>query len=214
MTETATRILLADDHTLFRQGIERVLREAFPKAAFGHAEDTAETLRVVLKDPWDVLILDLSFGEGSGLDVLKEVKRVRPKLPVLVLSMHPEEQFAVRALKSGAAGYMTKRAASSDLIAAVRRVLSGGRWLTPSVAERLAVEIDSAHDKLPHERLSDREYHVFRQLASGRTVKSIASELSVSAQSVSTYRTRLLEKMGLETNAQLVEYALHHRLIG
>ena len=211
---TAPRILLADDHTLFRQGLERVLREAFPKADFGHAEDTAETLRVVLQEPWDLLILDLSFGEGSGLDVLKEVKRVRPKLPVLVLSMHPEEQFAVRALKSGAAGYMTKRAAAPELNAAVRRVLSGGRWVTPSVAERLAVEIDSAHDKLPHERLSNREYHVFRQLASGRTVKSIASELSVSAQSVSTYRTRLLEKMGLETNAQLVEYALHHRLIG
>lgn len=208
------RILLADDHALFRHGLERVLAEGFPGATFGHAGDTAEAIRLARGEPWDVMILDISFGGRSGLDVLKEVKQTHPKLPVLVLSMHPEKQFAVRALRAGAAGYVTKKVVSEELLKAVRRVIAGGRWVTQEVAEHLAAEIGLPSDKLPHEILSDREFQVFRLLASGTTVKAIAVELAVSVQTVSTYRARILEKMRLETNTDLTQYALHHRLIG
>ena len=208
------RILLADDHALFRQGLERVLEEGFPGSSCGHAGDTAEALRLVKEEAWDVAIVDISFGGKSGLDLLKEIKQARPKLPVLILSMHSERQFAVRALKAGAAGYVTKKVASEELLSAVRRVAAGGRWVTQEVAERLADEISLPADKLPHELLSDREFHVFRLLAGGATVKVIAAELGVSVQTVSTYRARILEKMRLQTNADLTQYALHHRLIG
>lgn len=208
------RILLADDHTLFRQGLERVLAEGLPGAVFGHAGEIAEALRLAREENWDIAVLDISFAGRSGLDLLKEIKRACPKLPVLILSMHPEKQFAVRALKAGAAGYVTKKVASEELLSAVRRIVAGGRWVTQEVAERLAAEISIPAEKLPHEILSDREFHVFRLLASGATVKAIAEELAVSVQTVSTYRGRIMEKMRLETNADLTQYALHHRLIG
>ncbi len=208
------RILLADDHALFRQGLERVLGEGFPGAFCGHAGDTTEALRLVKEQSWDLAIVDISFGRRSGLDLLKDIKEARPKLPVLVLSMHSERQFAVRALKAGAAGYVTKKVASEELLNAVRRVSVGGRWVTPEVAERLADALALPADKLPHELLSDREFHVFRLLAGGATVKVIAAELGISVQTVSTYRARTLEKMRLETNADLTEYALHYGLIG
>ncbi|MFI5180976.1 MAG: response regulator [Thermoanaerobaculia bacterium] len=209
-----TRILLADDHALFRQGLERVLAEGFPGAIFGHAGEIAQAMQRVREESWDVVILDISFAGRSGLDLLKEIKQTRPKLPVLVLSMHPEKQFAVRALKAGAAGYVTKKVVSEELLSAVRRVLGGGRWVTQEVADRLAAEIGIPADKLPHDLLSDREFQVFRLLAGGVTVKAIAEELAISVQTVSTYRARILEKMRLETNADLTQYALHHRLIG
>ena len=208
------RILLADDHALFRQGLERVLKEGFPGSSCGHAGDTVEALRLAREEAWDLAIVDISFGGRSGLDLLKEIKQARPKLPVLILSMHSERQFAVRALKAGAAGYVTKKVASEELLSAVKRVAAGGRWVTQEVAERLADEISLPADKLPHELLSDREFHVFRLLAGGATVKVIATELAVSVQTVSTYRARILEKMRLETNADLTQYALHHGLIG
>lgn len=209
-----TRILLADDHALFRQGLERVLLEGFKDATFGHAGDTVAALRLVQEETWDVVVLDISFAGRSGLDLLKEIKRVRPKLPVLILSMHPEKQFAVRALKAGAAGYVTKKVVSEELLNAVRRVVGGGRWVTQEVAERLAAEISLPAEKLPHELLSDREFHVFRLLAGGATVKAIAAELAISVQTVSTYRARIMEKMHLETNADLTQYALGYGLIG
>ena len=209
-----TRVLLADDHALFRHGLERVLAEGLPGSAFGHAGDTAEALRLAREESWDLVILDISFGGKSGLDVLKEIRHFRPKLPVLVLSMHPEKQFAVRALKAGAAGYVTKKVVSEELLQAVRRVLAGGRWVTQEVAERLAAEVGLPADKLPHEILSDREFQIFRLLAGGATVKAIAEQLDVSVQTVSTYRARILEKMRLETNADLTRYALDHHLIG
>ena len=209
-----TRILLADDHALFRQGLERVLAEGFKGATFGHAGDTAAALQLVREETWDVVVLDISFAGRSGLDLLKEIKRARPKLPVLILSMHPEKQFAVRALKAGAAGYVTKKVVSEELLSAVRRVVGGGRWVTQEVAERLAAEVSLPAEKLPHELLSDREFHVFRLLAGGETVKAIAAELAISVQTVSTYRARIMEKMHLETNADLTQYALDHGLIG
>ena len=209
-----TRILLADDHALFRHGLERVLSDGFPGATFGHAGDTDEAVRLAREESWDVVILDISFGGRSGLEVLKEIKQARPKLPVLVLSMHPEKQFAVRALKGGAAGYVTKKVVSEELLKAVKAVIAGGRWVTQEAAERLAAEISLPADKLPHEVLSDREFQVFRLLAGGETVKRIAGVLGVSVQTVSTYRARVLEKMRLETNTDLTQYALHHRLIG
>jgi len=209
-----TRILLADDHALFRQGLERVLAEGFKGATFGHAGDTALALKLVREETWDVVVLDISFAGRSGLDLLKEIRRVRPKLPVLILSMHPEKQFAVRALKAGAAGYVTKKVVSEELLSAVRRVIGGGRWVTQEVAERLAAEVSLPAEKLPHELLSDREFHVFRLLARGATVKAIAAELAISVQTVSTYRARIMEKMRLETNADLTQYALDNGLIG
>ena len=209
-----TRILLADDHALFRQGLERVLLEGFKGATFGHAGDTVAALQLVQEETWDVVVLDISFAGRSGLDLLKEIKRVRPKLPVLILSMHPEKQFAVRALKAGAAGYVTKKVVSEELLSAVRRVVGGGRWVTQEVAERLAAEVSLPAEKLPHELLSDREFHVFRLLAGGATVKAIAAELTISVQTVSTYRARIMEKMHLETNADLTRYALGYGLIG
>lgn len=208
------RILIADDHAVVRHGLKRILGEELPGTVFGDAETSAEALATARDGDWDLVILDISLPGRSGLDVLKELKALKPKLPVLVLSMHPEEQFAVRALRSGAAGYLTKQGAPDELVAAVRKVLRGGRYVSASLAERLAGEIAGASDRAPHETLSDREFQVFRLIASGQTLTAIAEDLSLSVQTVSTYRTRLLEKMGLTTNADLTRYAHNHGLLG
>jgi two-component system invasion response regulator UvrY len=202
------RILLADDHDVVRQGLKQILVEATPDAVFGDASSGSEVLKLVRSAPWDVVVLDISLPDRSGLDVLKELRQSDPGLPVLVLSMHPEEQFAVRVLRAGAAGYLTKRSAPQELVAAVRKVLAGGKYVTQSLAEKLAAVVDFGRPSgEPHERLSDREYQVFRMLASGQTVKEIGEELSLTPQTVSTHRARILEKMGLETNAELAQYA-------
>ena len=208
-----TWILLVDDHAVVRQGLKQILGEVIADAVFDDAGGGAEALAKVRAGPWDVVILDVSLPDKSGLDVLKELQQIRPRLPVLVLSMHPEEQFAVRALRAGAAGYVTKKTAAADIVSAVRRVLAGGRYVSPSLAERLAAEIRVGNEKAPHETLSDREYQVFRLLAMGNTVKQIGETLSVSPQTVSTHRSRILEKMGLATNAELTQYALQNRLL-
>jgi len=207
-----TRILLADDHAVVRQGLKQILLESMRGAIFGEASSGEEALEAARAGGWDIVILDISLPGKSGLEVLKELRQAQPRLPVLVLSMHPEEQFAVRALRAGAAGYVTKRTAALDLARAVRRVLEGGKYVSASLAERLAggLRADSGPS---HERLSDREYQVFRMLALGKTVKEISEELSLSPQTVSTHRSRILEKMQLETNADLTQYALANRLI-
>jgi two-component system, NarL family, invasion response regulator UvrY len=209
-----TRILLADDHAVVRQGLKQVLTDSIPEAVFGDASNAQEALEKARTGEWDVLVLDVSLPDRSGLEVLKDVRRLQPRLPVLVLSMHPEEQYAVRLLRAGAAGYLTKKAAARDLVTAVRKVLSGGKYVSPALAERLAdvVELSADPTRAPHDSLSDREYQVFRLLAMGKTVKDIGEELSVSPQTVSTHRTRIMEKMGLETNADLAEYAKQNRL--
>ena len=196
-----------------RRGVIEILRDSVPGAAFGEAETARRALELAKTEKWDLAILDVSLPDRSGLEVLKEIRGLDPAIPVLVLSMHSEEQFALRTLRAGASGYVTKRTAPQEIGEAVRRVLAGGRYITPSIAERMALEIADPKDKSPHERLSDREYQIFRRLAIGKTVKEIARELSVSVQTVSTHRARILAKMGFRTNAELTEYAIRDHLL-
>jgi DNA-binding NarL/FixJ family response regulator len=207
------RILIADDHAVVRRGLRQILAEAFKRAFIGEAANSQEALERVWKDPWDIVILDLTMPGRSGLDVLKEIKRARPKLPVLILSMHPEDQFAVRLLKAGASGYMTKETAADELVGAVNKAVAGGRYVSIALAEKLASLI--VHDVLaaPHENLSDREFLILRMIASGKPVSAIARELSLSVKTVSTYRARLLEKMNMSNNSELVHYAFQNQLV-
>jgi len=207
-----TRVLLVDDHEVVRKGLKEILADSVRGAVFGDACSGEEALREAAADKWDIVILDISLHDKSGLEVLQELRRSQPRLPVLILSMHPEEQFAVRAFRAGAAGYVTKRTAAKDLTAAVRKVLAGGKYVSASLAERLAVELQTG-SQAPHETLSDREYQVFRMLAMGKTVKQIGGELSLSPQTVSTHRAHILEKMGMTTNAELTQYAIQSRLL-
>jgi len=207
------RILLADDHTVVRHGLKQILAEEFKKAIFGEARNATEALDLVWKENWDIAVLDITMPGRSGLEVLREIKKSKPKLPVLVLSMHPENQFAVRVLKRGAAGYMTKESASAELVGAVRKVLAGGRYVSNSLAEKLATYLANDNQKPPQELLSDREFQVLRLIASGKIVSEIARELSLSVKTISTYRSRILEKMGLRNNAELMHYAMQHQLV-
>ena len=208
-----TRVLLVDDHAVVRQGLKQVLAESLPDATFGDAASADEALRMVRTANWDIVVLDISLPGKSGIEALKELRAAHPRLPVLVLSMHPEEQFAVRALKAGAAGYVTKRTAARDVVAAVQKVLSGGRYVSASLAERLAAQTQAGSAQAPHEALSDREYQVFRLLAMGKTVKQIGKELDLSPQTVSTHRTHILEKMGMQSNAELIQYAMRNQIV-
>lgn len=207
------RILVADDHAVVRRGLIEILRDTVPRALFAEAETGGRALELARSEKWDLAILDVSLPDQSGLEVLKQIRGFAPRLPVLVLSMHPEEQFALRTLRAGASGYVTKKTAPQEIGEAVRRILAGGRYITPSLAERMALDMSERNEKAPHERLSDREYQVFRRLALGKTVKEIALELSVSVQTVSTYRARILAKMGFRTNADLTEYAIRDHLL-
>ena len=207
------KVLIADDHAVFRRGLKETLEEVFSKVTFGEAKTAQETVGLVVRHDWDLVILDISMPGKSGLDILDDVKRLRPKLPILFLSMHPEEQFARRALKSGAAGYLTKESVPEELKVAVRKVAAGGRYVSAALAEKLAVDLRDGADTPLHELLSDREFQVLRMIASGKTVKQIAEELSLSVKTVSTYRARILEKSGMKTNAQLIRYALQTQLV-
>ena len=207
------RILIADDHAVVRRGLKEILAEEFKNARFGEAESGAETIQQVRQGDWDVLILDISMPDRSGLEVLKDVKAIRPKLPVLVLSVHPEDQYAVRTLKAGAAGYLTKETAPDKLVEAVNKAVIGGQYISVALGERLADDVRKGRDGLPHEALSDREYEVVCMIASGKLASEIAEELSLSVKTVSTYRTRALEKMGIKGNAALMRYAIDHKLV-
>ena len=207
------RILIADDHAVFRRGLAETLGEAFSRVTFGEAKTAQETLEHVRRQDWDVVILDISMPGKSGLDILDDLHRLRPKLPVLLLSMHPEGQYARRALKSGAAGYLTKESVPEELKEAVRRVQAGGRYVSASLAENLAFDLRRAADTPVHELLSDREFQVLRMIASGRTVKQIADEIALSVKTISTYRARILLKTGMKTTADLIRYALQTHLV-
>ncbi len=187
--------------------MKQILADEFKRATFGEARNAQEALNLVWKESWDVAVLDITMPGRSGLEVLREIKKSRPKLPVLVLSMHPENQFAVRVLKRGASGYMTKESAPDELVGAIKKVLGGGRYVSPSLAEKLASYLSSDQQKPPQELLSDREFQVLRLIASGKIVSEIARELSLSVKTISTYRTRILEKMDLRNNAELMHYA-------
>jgi len=208
-----TRILITDDHAIVREGLKRVLAEHLEGAVFGEAGNRKELFAALQQRNWDLVILDLALPGRGGLDVLKELKLAYPKLPVLVLTMYPEDQFGVRVLRAGAAGYATKGSAPGVLVKAARKVLAGRRYVSASLGEQLAADLGTPAQEPVHEALSDREFQVMRLIASGKTPKGIAEELSLSVKTVSTYRARLLEKMKMKTNAQVIRYAVQNNLV-
>jgi len=208
------RILIADDHAVVRQGLKQILASDPEVVVTGEARDGAEAIALARKVEWDVAVLDYSMPGPSGLDLLNEIKREFPERPVLVLSMHPEDVHATRVLKAGGSGYITKESASQELTSAIKKVANGGKYISQSLAEILALEISPDNRKLLHEALSDREYRVMWLLASGKQINQIAKEMSLSPSTVSTYRSRILKKLKLGSNAELVRYAISHRLVG
>lgn len=207
------KILLVDDHEVVRRGLKQMLAEEFGPVVFGEAGTAGETLDRARQDRWDLVLLDINLPGRSGLDVLAELQLRQPKLRVLILSIAPEEEYAVRALKKGAAGYLTKQTVATELTAAVRKVLAGGRYITPWLAEKLASGLGAPATGEPHELLSDRELQVLRLIATGQSVKEIAAALSLSEKTVFTYRERLRDKLGLRGDVELARYALYHRLV-
>jgi two-component system, NarL family, invasion response regulator UvrY len=209
---SSPRILLVDDHAVLRRGVRQLLAEDLPTADFGEAASGSAAIEMVREQRWSVIILDLSMPGRDGLDVLKEVRAIAPAVPILVLSMYGEEQYALHAFRAGAAGYVTKEAAADELPRAVRKALEGGRYVSPTMAERLAAAVAS-ESRPPHEVLSDRELQVLLLLARGKSVKEIGVALSLSEKTISTYRSRLLEKMNMRSNAELMRYALRAGLV-
>ena len=206
------KILITDDHAVLRRGLKQILEDGFGKIQFGEAANAGEAIAAVTRENWDLVVLDITMPGRSGLDALKEIKTLKPQARVIVLSVHSEDQFAVRVLKAGASGFLNKDSAPEELVKAVRKVLAGGRYVSASLAEKLAVNLDHPSDQLPHQQLSDREFQVLRMIGSGKTVSEIAEELVLSVKTVSTYRARILEKMKMRTNAELTHYAVRHGL--
>ncbi len=207
------RVVIADDHTLVREGLKQLLRAAGGIDVIGEARDGHDVLKVVRESDFDVLLLDMSMPGKSGMELIKQVKSEKPRLRILVLSMHQEHQYAVRAIKSGASGYLTKDSASALLVSAIEKVAGGGAFISAEVAEQLALGAMPQSEGLPHTALSDREYQVFRMLVSGQAVTAIAAVLNLSVKTVSTHKARLMEKMGIDNQAELVRYAIRHRLV-
>ncbi len=207
------RVLVADDHPIFRQGVRQILAETIDLTVTGEAATSEETLARVRSQPCDVVLLDLSMPGRGGLEVLRDLRREYPALRILVLSMHSEEQFAIRTVQAGADGYLTKDAAPGELVAVIRKLVAGGKHVSARVAEQLVQAVGGNPSRTPHERLSQREFQVLRALAAGRSVGQIADEFALSVKTVSTYRTRLLEKMAMKTNAELIAYAIRHQLV-
>ena len=207
------KVLIADDHPIVRQGFKQVLMAEGDIVVSGEAASGEEVLRLARAEDWDVVVLDISMPDGNGLDVLRALKAERPSVPVLILSMHAEDQFAVRTLKAGAAGYLSKESVPDELVKAVRKIVGGSRYISDKLAEVLAADLTGDSTKLPHELLSDREYQVMRMIAVGKAPKEIAEELSLSIKTVSTYRSRILEKLNLRTNADIIHYAIQNRLV-
>ncbi len=210
---TMIRALITDDHAVIRRGLKELLTDSQRIEVTGEASNAREAMQQIRTGTWDVMILDINLPDRNGLDLLKDLKAEKPDLPILILTVCPEDQFAVRALRSGAAGYLTKASAPAQLVDAVEKVANGGRYVSPAVAERLAVLVGGEHDGLPHETLSEREYQVTRMLASGKTVSQIAEEMRLSVKTISTYRSRVLDKMGMRTNAELTYYAVRNQLV-
>ena len=207
------KVLIADDHAVVRQGLKNILLNEDSKALFGEAESGADVMELAGKQKWDIVIMDISMPGRNGLEVLKDMKRDYKELPVLVLSAHPEDQYAIRALRSGASGYITKASAPDELVKAIQKIISGETYISSDLARQIPLYLNPEVQQAPHERLSDREYQVLCMMASGKTVKQISVELSLSVKSISTYRTRILEKTGMKTNAELIHYAIEHKLV-
>jgi two-component system, NarL family, invasion response regulator UvrY len=207
------RILIADDHAIVREGLKQIVAQTMDIVVAGEASNAAEALDMARKMPIDLLLLDISMPGRSGLDVLVELKQDMPQLPVLILSLYPEDQYALRMIKAGASGYVTKESASDQLILAIRKVASGGRYMSMPLAEKLVFDMAADTGVERHELLSNREFQVFRMIASGKTVGEIAEELSLSAKTISTNRARIIQKMGLRNNAEFTQYAIQHKLL-
>lgn len=206
-------VLIADDHTIVREGLKQILADTPDVVVKEEAGSAQEVIKKVKMKSFDLILLDISLPGRSGLDVLKQLKCLRPDLPVLVLSMHPEEQYAVRSIRAGASGYLTKDSPPEELLKAIRRIARGRKYITASLAEKLAAELEDKRKRLPHEILSDREYQVMCMIAAGKTVKEIAEILSLSVKTISTHRARILMKMGMKNNAQLTHYAIKKNLV-
>lgn len=207
------KILIADDHTLIREGFKKLIAAAIGFRVVGEAENGFEALEFLRNNECDLLVLDISMPGKNGLELLKEIRTVRPDVKTLVLSMHPEDRFAIRALKAGAAGYLTKVSAPTELIRAIHKIVDGGKYVSASLAEKLAFNLDAGAKIADHEQLSDREYEVFRLIAEGKTVSEIAAALNLSQSTVNTYRSRILQKMNLRSNADIIHYALRNNLL-
>ena len=207
------RILIIDDHEIVRDGLKNLLIEQPEASTFGEASTTPEALALATEQDWDLVVLDLSLGDRSGLEVLKELKQIRPRLPVLILSMHSEAQYARRAFKAGAAGYITKDSPRAEIVKAINKVTKGGRYVSHALAEELVIDLERGSDRPPHEILSDREFEVMRLIASGKTVGEIAVLLSLSDKTISTYRARILDKMAMKTSAELTHYVIKRGLV-
>jgi two-component system invasion response regulator UvrY len=206
-------VIVIDDHPIVRQGLKQILLEEADMAVYGEAQNSQEALNLIRKRDWDIVVLDISMPGRGGLDVLKEIKHERPKLPVLILSIHPEDQYAVRALKAGASGYLNKESAPEELVQAIRKILRGGKYVSSALAEKLVSDLGMGIEKPLHETLSDREYQVMLMIASGKTTSEIAEEMALSIKTVSTYRARILEKMGMKSNGDLTYYVIKNNLI-
>jgi two-component system, NarL family, invasion response regulator UvrY len=207
------KILIADDHTLFRKGLKHILSEYPDLVVTDEASNGQEVLNKIWHNDYDMVLLDITMPGMTGLDALKQLKNDKPKLPVLVLSMHPEEQYAVRVIRAGASGYLRKESAPDELITAIQKISGGRKYITSSLAERLADDMEPTAEKPLHDTLSDREFEVFRMIAAGKTIKQIAEALFLNARTISTYRSRILEKMQMKTNAELIHYAIKHQIL-
>jgi two-component system invasion response regulator UvrY len=207
------RILIADDHAIVRRGLKQLLLEQYPTAQIGETNDAEDLVAKVMEQEWDVVVCDMSMPGRSGLDALQQIKEIAPKLPVLIMSMYPEDQYAIRVLKAGGSGYLGKETIHDDLVRAIETVRMGRKFITPSIAEKLANALDTDMNKPMHEDLSNREFDVFKLLSMGRSISEIASQLSLSTTTVSTYRARILTKMNMRSNAELTRYAIENNIV-
>ena len=210
---TKIKVLIADDHAIVREGLKQILADTRDIMVAGDAENGFEALKLIRRSPSDVVLLDISMPDRSGIEVLKQLRKEFPKLAVLMLSMHREDQYAIRALKAGAAGYLNKQSAPAELVTAIRQVAAGRKYVSLALAEELANQLDEDHEQPPHAALSDREYQTMTMIASGKTVSDIAAELTLSVKTISMYRSRVLQKMKLRHNAELTHYAIKNRLV-
>jgi two-component system invasion response regulator UvrY len=207
------RVLIADDHAIVRKGLRQLIMEEFPTSEIVEIEDVENLIRQVMKGKWDLVICDISMPGRSGLEALQQIKEIDPDLPVLIISMYPEDQYALRVFKAGASGYLSKDVVHQELIPAIQMIRNGRKFITPGIAEKLLGALNTDKNKEPHETLSNREFDVMKMLAAGRTITEIAEQLSLSATTVSTYRSRILEKTGLRNNADITRYSLERKLI-
>jgi DNA-binding NarL/FixJ family response regulator len=207
------RVLIIDDHAIVRRGLAEVFSDEFSELKIGEADNSRTALELATTQDWDIVLLDINIPGRNGLDVLAEIKRLRPQTPVVIVSAYPEEEFAIRALKLGASGYLNKNSAADEVLAAAKKAMAGGKYVTVMLAEKLAATLGGDIQRAPHESLSGRELQVLQMIAKGMTIKEIAAELALSEKTVGTYRSRISAKMALSTNVELTRYAMHHRLV-